>query len=170
VAEGRLDLGVCSPPPPELGLVFRPLFAEEMGLLVPARHALAKARRVRARDLLGHRLLLTEQGCAYREAIARSMAGAGAPVECDIEIGSVSGLVAAVRQGLGVAIVPTRSARPLPAGTRLRHIDDANVALPVGLVRREDGVPATPAVAAFAEALAAGLPGPNRSRPARLLE
>lgn len=170
VATGQLDLGVCSPPPGELGLAFERVYAEEMALLVPARHALARARRVRARDLAGHRLLLTEQGCAYRRATTRSLGAAGGPVECGFEIGSESGLVAAVRHGLGVAIVPIRSARPCPKGTRLRRIEDADIALPVGLVRREDGVPVTPAAEAFAEALRAGLAGSNRSRAARLLE
>ncbi len=44
VADGDLDVGLCSAPQPELGLAFEPLFAEEMALLIPAAHPLARTR------------------------------------------------------------------------------------------------------------------------------
>jgi DNA-binding transcriptional LysR family regulator len=149
VAEGRLDLGLCSLPSPELPLRFEPLFVERMALLLPARHPLARGRRVRARDLHGHRLLLTEQGCAYRRRIETALREAGAEVECRMEIGSLSGLVSAVQGGLGIAIVPELAARPAPPRTRLRELVEPDVSLSVGLVRRENGLLASPAVSAF---------------------
>jgi len=156
VASGHLDLGLCSPPPAELGLRFESLFAERMALLVPRRHPLARARRIRARDLEGHRLLLTEQGCAYRRATERALRDGGARADGTIEIGSLAGLIHAVQEGLGVAIVPVSAARPAPPRTRLRNLADVDVSLPVGVVRREDGLPATPVVTEFLRRLAGG--------------
>src|SRR5262245_21389955 len=72
VAAGDLDLGIVSPPPASLGLVFEPLFVERMALLAPEAHPLAQGIVIGARDLRGHRLLLTEQTCAYRQAIEQS--------------------------------------------------------------------------------------------------
>lgn len=167
VAAGHLDLGLCSLPSPELQLRFEPLFAERMALLLPARHPLARRRRVRARDLRGQRLLLTEQGCAYRRTIEATLRGAGAEVECRMEIGSIAALIGAVQNGLGIAIVPVLAARPAPARTVLRDLVDPDVSLPVGLVRRENGVLDTPVVSAFLSRLGeenGGLRGQPRSR------
>jgi DNA-binding transcriptional LysR family regulator len=88
VADGKLDFGIVSAPPAELGLVFELLFVEAMALLVPIGHALAGADNVTAQDLVGERLLLTEQGCAYREAIERALMHHGANPYSGIEIGS----------------------------------------------------------------------------------
>src|SRR6185295_10281847 len=63
VADGELDLGLCSAPQPELGLLFEPLFAEPMALLLPASHRLARRRVLSVEDLDGELLLVTEQGC-----------------------------------------------------------------------------------------------------------
>lgn len=153
VAAGNLDFGLCSPPPRDLGLAFEPLFREPMALLVPHRHPLARVRRPKARDLAGSALLLTEQGCAYRQATEDALRAAGARVDCGLEIGSVAGLVRAVQAGLGIAIVPVGCARPLPARTVLRTLADVDLSLPVGLVRRADGPPLTPVVAAFLDRL-----------------
>src|SRR5439155_17010713 len=60
VARGDLDIGISSPPPASLGLSFELLFSEAMALLVPDNHPLATADCIRAADLIGHRLMLTE--------------------------------------------------------------------------------------------------------------
>jgi len=161
VAAGHLDFGLCSPPPAELHLRFEPLFAEPMALLLPRRHALAATRRIRARDLDGHRLLLTEQGCAYRQAIEAALRRAGARAECGMEIGSLVSLVRAVQLGLGIAIVPVCAVRPAPPRTILRELVDVDVSLSVGLVRREDGLLTTPVVTAFLAHLAQEGLGPS---------
>ena len=150
VAEGTLDLGIASPPAPALRLGFEPLFREEMALLVPRRHVLARARCVRARDLAAVPLLLTEQGCAYRETTERRLAERGVGLRRGTELGSIPALQHAVRAGLGVAVVPAAGPPP-PSGTVLRRVEDLDLALTVGLVRRLDGPPASPAVAAFAD-------------------
>ena len=78
VAEGALDLGICSPPAAQLGLLFEPLFAEQMALLVPQEHPLARAETITPSDLTSQRLLLTEQHCAYREVTEKALLRRGA--------------------------------------------------------------------------------------------
>jgi DNA-binding transcriptional LysR family regulator len=157
VAEGDLDLGVASPPSSRR-LVFQPLFHEPMALLVPRRHPLAKVPRLRARDLTGSVLLMTEQGCAWRDATERALVERGVPAAPGVELGSIAALHHAVRAGLGLALVP--SIAPPPPGTLLRKLVDVDLALPVGIVRRPEGPPPSPAVAAFLAELVALRPQP----------
>jgi DNA-binding transcriptional LysR family regulator len=171
VADGELDLGLCSAPPAELSLEFEPLFSEEIALLVPRGHRLAGARaiRIRARDLEGEALLLSEQGCAYRRAVEAALSEHGVRPQWALESGSTATLRAAVRNRVGIAMLPRRSASPAPPGTVVRGLSDLVIALPVGLVRRPGAAPPPPALAVLTEALRRELrrPPSRRQRRAR---
>ena len=139
VAAGELDAGICSPPPAELGLLFEPLFVEELALLVPEDHPLAGGGAVRAEDLVGHRLLLSERPCAYRRAAERALAERGVNLHPGVEIGAIEigGLEALKRTvcaGLGAALLPVASLEPAPRGAVARELVDVELGLPVGLV------------------------------------
>jgi len=166
VADGELDLGLCSAPPAELSLEFEPLFAEEIALLVPRGHRLASPRtiRIRASDLEGEPLLLSEQGCAYRRAVETALSEHGVRPQWALESGSTATLRAAVRNRVGIAMLPRRSASPAPPGTVVRGLSDLVIALPVGLVRRPDAAPPPPALAVLTEALRRELGRPPRRR------
>jgi LysR family transcriptional regulator, regulator of the ytmI operon len=153
VADGRVDFGLASAPPPGFRLGFEPWFLARMVLLLPKRHPLASASRIKARDVKGLTLLLTEQGCAYRDAIEAALRAAGAEAHCSMQIGSLRALTRAVQLGLGAAILPRDAADPLPAGTVARDIAGVDLSLAIGIVQRSDGVALTPAAAAFIEAL-----------------
>jgi DNA-binding transcriptional LysR family regulator len=151
VAAGLLAFAVVSPPPGALGLSFQPCFRQRMALLLPSRHPLARARRIRARDLSSARLLLTEHGCAYREATEVALRTRGVQVDCALEIGSMGVLRTAVRDGLGVALVPVeRPGRPGP-GLCLRELSDVDVTLVMGLARRAGPFATRAEEALFAE-------------------
>jgi len=162
---GQLAFAVCSAPPPELRLSFRPVFNQRMALLLPRKHPLARERKLRAKDLASVTLLLTEHGCAYREATESALLTRGVRLECRLEIGSIGALRTAVEDGLGIGLVPSdRGLRVAPA-LCLRELADVDVRLPIGLVTREDSPP-TPAERALLEVLATGL-GPKLSPPER---
>jgi DNA-binding transcriptional LysR family regulator len=161
VAGGDLDVGIASPPPASLGLAFEPLFVERMALLAPDGHPLAQAETIGAHDLRGHRLLLTEQNCAYREAIEQTLIERGAEPFSRIEIGSLGALKCAVQQGLGIGIVPVIIACPSPPGTVLREVERLALGLPVGLVRRVDDA-LSPATEALLGLLRSGLGVPSQ--------
>jgi DNA-binding transcriptional LysR family regulator len=153
VAAGDLDVAVASPPPVHLGLAFEPLFVEAMALLVPLRHPLATAPVVHAADLAGHRVLLTERVCAYRAETERVLLAHGADPYSGIEIGSMGALKRGVQDGLGVGILPRAIITPPPPATVLRDLADADLGLPVGLLRRPERGPDGPTLAAFIAAL-----------------
>jgi DNA-binding transcriptional LysR family regulator len=153
VADGELDLGLSSAPPAELGLRFEALFSEDMALLIPAGHRLARKKALRAAELEGEALLLTEQGCSYRRAIETALQEHGVRPQWALESGSTDTLRAAVRQKLGIAILPRAAVSPAPAGTVVRGLSDLVIALRVGLTTRPDAAPAPPALALLLEAL-----------------
>jgi DNA-binding transcriptional LysR family regulator len=146
VADGEIDLGLCSAPPAELGLRFEPLFAEEMALLIPRSHRLARKKALTAADLKGEPLLLSEQGCAYRGAVEAALARRGVRPQWALESGSSATLRSAVRHRLGIAMLPAPSASPAPPGTVVRRLADVSITLPVGLATRSDAPPAPPAL------------------------
>jgi LysR family transcriptional regulator, regulator of the ytmI operon len=71
VAEGKLDLAICSPPTAKLGLNFETIFYDSMALLIPQSHALSQRDIIQVADLVGERLLLTETNCPYRKVFER---------------------------------------------------------------------------------------------------
>lgn len=153
VADGNLDLGLCSAPPVELGLRFEPLFSEEMVLLLPKGHRLARAKPLLAGQLDGEPLLMTEQGCAYRQAVVGALGERGVRPRWALESGSTTTLRAAVQQRFGIAMLPAGAVTPAPRGTVVRRMRDLVVALPVGIASRVDAAPAPPALAVLADAL-----------------
>jgi DNA-binding transcriptional LysR family regulator len=138
VAHGKLDVGICSPPPAHLGLAFEPLFVEMMELLLPESHPLVKKEAICPEDLAEYRLLLTEPGCAYRALIENELLQQGTNPYSGIEISSLATLVHMVQSGLGLAIVPTSIASPPPEGTVLRVVHEVDLGLQVGLVHTPD--------------------------------
>jgi DNA-binding transcriptional LysR family regulator len=157
VASGRLDVGICSAPPPGLDLEFEPLFAEDLTLLVPIDHALAAEDVVSKEDIASHRLIVTEEGCAYRRAIDAGLCASGTALGSVMEITSVLALGHSVQAGLGIALLPESSATPPPAGTVKKRIDDISFCVRVGIVTRSAGPRPSPTVRAFVEHLRAGL-------------
>jgi DNA-binding transcriptional LysR family regulator len=166
VADGETDAGLCSPPPVELALRFEPLYAEEIVLLVPRSHRLSRARPLRARDLEGEPLLLTDQGCAYRRAVESALQQRGVRPQWALESGSTAALRAAVRLGWGLAFLPRPAASPAPVGATIRTLSDLAISLPVGLVTRRDGPPPTPALEILLTALREKLSGTRARRTA----
>ncbi len=146
VASGEIDLGLCSAPPAELGLRFEPLFTEEIALLIPRSHRLARKKPLAAADLNGEPLLLSEQGCAYRGAVEAALAKRGVRPQWALQSGSSATLRSAVHHRLGIAMLPLPSASPAPPGTVVRRLSDVSITLPVGLVTRVDAPPAPPAL------------------------
>lgn len=145
VLQGDLDVGISSSPPQGLHLQFEPLFIEELVLLVPRGHRLADARLVDAAKLTTERLLVTEEGCAYRQTVLSGLAARGVRIASILEIGSVNVLAEAVATGLGVAIVPLAGATPRK-GTVIKRLRTP-LTLVVGTVTRPSAETSLPTAA-----------------------
>lgn len=137
VERGHLDVALCSAPPPGSTLRFEPVFVESLCLLVPHGHPLAAAGTVAAGDLAAEHLLVTEEGCAYRQATVQALASRGVSLGPVMEIGSIGALAGAVAAGLGIALVPAVGLR-VPDGAVRKELADLPVGLAIGLVLPAD--------------------------------
>ena len=136
VAAGEIDLGISTPPPTSIGLSFEPLLIEPMVLLIPQHHPLQQQESICLRDLQNERILLTNPPCAYRTAIEQAFMAQGTNLASSIEIGSLPAIKQVVQRGLGIAIMPRLAARPLPADTLIKTLEDWSLHLPIGLIKK----------------------------------
>jgi DNA-binding transcriptional LysR family regulator len=157
VAAGELEFGITTPPAAAGGLSFEPLFEQELVLAIPRSDALARRRSIVARDLVGARMLLTEQGCAYRGAVEEAFTQRGHPIRIAHEIGSMTAILGYVRLGLGVGIVPLVVVPRGDAEVIARRVADVALRVPVGLITRHGIAAPSPATVAMVEEVRRGL-------------
>ena len=133
VAEGKLDLAICSPPTVKLGLDFETIFYDSMALLIPHSHALSDQEVVRVTDLVDERLLLTETNCPYRKVFERETLSHGVNPYSGLEIMSLKALQRMVESGLGIGVMPIDLIDPPPNNTVVKYVKDLKLELPVGI-------------------------------------
>jgi DNA-binding transcriptional LysR family regulator len=166
VAAADLDIGIATTPRHQ-DIDFEPLFDEPLVLVFPA--TASAPRTVRAADVHSLHVLLTEDGCAYRRHIEEAFGSIGQRLRVHQEIGSVGAILACVRAGMGVGIVPARALPAQDPSLVTRHLADLPLSIPVGLVslRRTGGPSAL--VSTVREHLTEGLRAPaSTSRGSRL--
>ncbi|MFI5825045.1 LysR family transcriptional regulator [Streptomyces rishiriensis] len=151
LAEGLIDLGMrasLAPPPAASDLV---LVADRMMAVVDNRHPLAAEPDVALADLQDDPLLVSDGGC--EPLLDELHAAAGLPLRVAQRVREMATLLAMVRAGLGVTVVPELSlssrqgitALPLRPSSRRRVLLD----IPAG-------TPPPAAVQAFQEILRRG--------------
>ena len=161
VGEGVLDLAfVLEEPIAEGALHVESLFPVPMQVVAAPGHALTRARSVRALDLKGESVLLTELGCSYRNQFEHALIAAGAHPGPTLEFASVESIKQCVMAGLGVSILPHLSIRQELARGRMKILrwKDPPFHVQAQVVARPDNL-GRPAVRAFLEAVRAHLPG-----------
>lgn len=104
VAVGLLDMGIAYAPAPSSGLVFQPLFDDELVLMVAPDHPLANRRRLRVAELHGIDMALQPASCTTRQLLNEALKAAGAQPYVVTELSSLPALKALVRRS-GVAAV-----------------------------------------------------------------
>lgn len=104
---GRLDLGIGFLPPSRKSLEGEKLFAEELVAVVPARHALAKRKQVRVRELASHPLVLLSPKYCTRQLIDRAFGDAQVQPEVQVEMNSVESILSTVRQARLATLLPS---------------------------------------------------------------
>ena len=104
---GKLDMAVCmieESPNPAIKSI--PLRSERIFLLAHPGHPLAARRTVKASDLAGQALLLTEGGCGYRLKLDRQMAIENIRPGNVTEFSSVEAIKQCVLAGMGLGLLP----------------------------------------------------------------
>jgi len=129
VQQGSLDFGALTFKPSEEGLLEVTVGSDELVLLVPPQHRLAKRRQVSMEDVAGEPIVAHNDPSPARERVLRLFEQHRIPLNMVIALPSLDGIKRAVEMKLGVALLPRRCAITEIASGRL-------VALPVAGVSR----------------------------------
>jgi DNA-binding transcriptional LysR family regulator len=130
VLQGSLDFGALTFHPAEEGLLEVPVGSDELVLLVPPSHPLAKRRQVTMEDVAQEPVVAHNDPSPARERVLRLFEQRHVPLRMVISLPSLDGIKRAVESNLGVAMLPRRCAITEIANRRL-------VAVPVqGISRR----------------------------------
>lgn len=146
VVLGELDLGIVTLPlpPGSADLMASPLATDELRLIVPPGHAMAKQKSFRWMQLSGEPVIAFEAGSAVREIIDHASADAGVTLNVVMELRSIESIKQMVSAAIGVGFV-SRFALPDQAGLGCR---DGRLTRDLAIIRRSDRVP-SPAVVTF---------------------
>ena len=109
--ENRLDLALLEGEENGADLMLTPFAAVEMALIVPPGHPLARAGGATLAQAAAYPLLLRETGSATRRFLDQLLMSRGLAVQPVWESASTQALLSAVREGLGITLVPWALAR-----------------------------------------------------------
>ena len=109
--ENRLDLALLEGEENGANLMLTPFAAGEMALIVPPGHPLARAGGATLAQAAAYPLLLRETGSATRRFLDQLLMSRGLAAQPVWESASTQALLSAVREGLGITLVPWALAR-----------------------------------------------------------
>lgn len=112
--EGRADVGVFVGGPDTTGLTVHPFRQDELVLLLPARHRLARGRGPLAFvDCLEEDWISLTAGAAMLQTQQEAAQALGRPLRLRMQVRSFDAVCHLVAAGLGVALLPRAAALPL---------------------------------------------------------
>lgn len=113
VAEGRADIGVVTWNDEHPDLVFRPYHEDELVVVAPPASGFGRDGKVRFSECLAWPFISLRSGTAIHTFIVGKAAALGHPLDVRIQVASFPAVVALVRSGAGIAIVPRSVMRNL---------------------------------------------------------
>ncbi|SDT36609.1 DNA-binding transcriptional regulator, LysR family [Pseudomonas asplenii] len=166
VRENEVDFGLGVRARLSHGLDFDVVMVDRLCLFVPEQHPLARQQRVRLTDLSGQPMILTGRDSSVRERVEQLFDEQRLTLVPGLEANYMSTVLALVRQGLGMALLP-ESADDRLSGLRRLPVEHAGVSREIGLITRS-GQSLGPAPARFAALVRERftLAGNSRSEPA----
>nr|WP_314483000.1 LysR family transcriptional regulator [uncultured Pseudomonas sp.] len=106
VLEREVDFGLGVQVRPTQGLDFRAILEDRLCLYVPHDHPLATQAAVTLAEAAAYPMLLTGRDSSVRNLVERLFADARLPLSASLEANYMSTVLALVRQGQGVALLP----------------------------------------------------------------
>lgn len=152
--DGGVDLGVVAIPGRRSQIEIMPLRPDELVLVCPPDHALARRPRLTAASLANQRFIAFDRDIPTRRLVDRFLRAAHTQVSITMELDNIETIKRSVEAGLGISILP-RSAleNEVKAGTLVaRPLATARLTRPLGIIYRR-GREQSPAVMAFLETL-----------------
>jgi len=122
VAENAADLGILNHGSYGERVTLLPYREDELVLIVPARHALARRRSVRLGEALPCDFVGMHPGSAINHLLTRAAAELEMPLKLRMQVTSYDALCLMVSAGLGVAVLPRGSAQNLRGTLAIRAI------------------------------------------------
>lgn len=160
LAAGAIDAAVVNLPHSSPDLSERPLFEEDLVLVIAGDHPLAGAGEVPLGELGALRLLLPAAGTTFREEIEEASRAAGVVLTPMAELDGLRLIASLTLRGLGPAILPASGASEVEQQGFARVAVRGLPRRRVGVVLRRRSRPAAPARAVLAlldEVVAANL-------------
>jgi LysR family transcriptional regulator, transcription activator of glutamate synthase operon len=132
------------------GLGLQQLFLEELVVILPRGHELAKRRRIRMAELAGEEFISYREGARLREALVSAGHHAGFEPRVQLESNESGRIRRLVDRGLGVAILPRSDAESPGAAVAAVKLVEPALTRDITLAWRE-GRRHSPAAAEFLE-------------------
>lgn len=141
LSHDEIDFAICGAPEASMENSYKPLFQDDIVLLVPSSHRLAEKGVVEVTDLKDETILFTPHNCPIRIQIEQQIVDVIGTNYNKLEITSSMSHKHYVQAGLGVSLF-TRTAHyfTLP-GTKVLEIKGIHVSPPVGLLRKTNDSP-----------------------------
>lgn len=156
IVDFTLHAGLIAGRPDDPQLISRPLIRDQMLVVLPPDHRLAKKTVVAIRDLRDVPMILREPGSTTRHLIERAFGAHGLRVDPAMELESNEAIKSAVADGLGAAIMAHAAvAQDLAAGRLIGRRLREPLTLDFALVYHGDRV-LSPVLSAFLAAIPRG--------------
>jgi len=146
VLDDEIELGVVGAARPHRGLVFEPFVRDELVVICPPGHALAKKKRITLADLAAQPLILQQRGSGVRAVLESAFRAAGIrmrDLEITLELGLQQSVRVAVLDGLGITVISRLAVdRDLAEGRLVAvEVEGAVLARDFSLVRHAGRTP-----------------------------
>jgi DNA-binding transcriptional LysR family regulator len=162
VREGEVDFGLGVRARMSHGLDFQVVMVDRLSLFVPLDHALAKRHSITLSELSGEPIILTGRDSSVRERVEQLFSEGGLTLTPGLEANYMSTVMALVRQGLGMTLLPESADEGRGDLVQVR-VEHGGVNREIGLISRA-GFGLSPAAQRFVETMRASLsaqPLPN---------
>ena len=138
VLENRADLGLVAYPKERKGTVIDPAWKDELVVICPPTHALAKRKSLDMKALNGQRFISFEPDLPTRKEIDGMFADSGMSVDQVVEFDNIETVKRGVIIENAISIVPAESViAEVEAGSLVRvSLKGKNAWRPLGIVRR----------------------------------
>lgn len=141
VENNMIDLGVVEAPVSNKNLVVEKCRMDELVLIVPLNHELAKQEVVSLSEITKYPFICREEGSGTREVMVESMKAAGidnADLSVSMELGSLEAIKGAVEAGMGVSVLSSATiVKELKLGTLVAIKLDPPLTRPFSFVHQK---------------------------------
>ena len=143
VRSGEVDFGIGVRARLSHGLAFVPVLNDRLCAFVPLDHPLTRHRQLTLEQLADQPIILTGRDSSVREQVDALFDGTRLTLNAGMEANYMSTVLALVRQGLGISVLPESAADSLEGLQRI-NIDHPGVNREIGLITRS-GMSLSPA-------------------------